>query len=110
VSIDEAAGDDEEGTLGELIPDVNDRGPEAAALETALHEETERALATTLNDRERLVLRLRFGLNGGEGLPLEVIGRQLGVTRERVRQIEAIALQKLRQSPAAHRLHALVAA
>ena len=58
-----------------------------------------------LTDREKLVLRLRFGLDDGETRTLEEVGREFHVTRERIRQIEAKALRKLRQANHSHKLH-----
>jgi RNA polymerase primary sigma factor len=64
-----------------------------------MKEETREMLEGTLSPRERLVLQLRFGLGNGHVYPLEKIGEMLGVTRERVRQIESAALEKLRSTP-----------
>jgi RNA polymerase primary sigma factor len=87
---------EEEGTeLGDLLPDRSIRTPEDSALDSDLGNEVERALAP-LSDREREVLRMRYGLGTEREYTLEEIGRQLSVTRERVRQIESRALQKLR--------------
>jgi len=87
---------EEEGTeLGDLLPDRSIRTPEDSALDSDLGNEVERALAP-LSDREREVLRLRYGLGTEREYTLEEIGRHLSVTRERVRQIESRALQKLR--------------
>ena len=87
---------EEEGTeLGELLPDRTVRSPEDSALDSDLGNEVERALAP-LSDREKEVLRLRYGLGADREYTLEEIGRHLSVTRERVRQIESRALQKLR--------------
>jgi RNA polymerase primary sigma factor len=87
---------EEEGTeLGELLPDRTIRSPEDSALDSDLGNEVERTLAP-LSDREKEVLRLRYGLGAEREYTLEEIGRHLSVTRERVRQIESRALQKLR--------------
>src|SRR6267142_1157038 len=95
---------DEEGTeLGELLRDTSVRTPEESALEADLDNEVARALAP-LSDREREVLRLRYGLGTDREYTLEEIGRRMSVTRERVRQIEARALQKLRAAKGAHAL------
>src|SRR6266566_4060637 len=67
-------------------------------------DEEQRVLESVLTPRERLVLQLRFGLGNGQAHPLEQVGRELGITRERVRQIEAGALAKLRQPPVLERL------
>ena len=87
---------EEDGTeLGALLPDRSVRSPEDSALDSDLGNEVERALAP-LSDREKEVLRMRYGLGTDREYTLEEIGRQLSVTRERVRQIESRALQKLR--------------
>jgi RNA polymerase primary sigma factor len=92
----------EETPLGHLVPDTSTRSPEELAIRSELAKEVERAMAP-LNDREREVLRLRHGLGLDRELTLEEIGRRLSVTRERVRQIEAGALAKIRaaRDPAA---------
>jgi RNA polymerase primary sigma factor len=87
---------EEEGTeLGEVLRDRSVRSPEDTALDSDLSNEVERALAP-LSDREKEVLRLRYGLGADREYTLEEIGKRLSVTRERVRQIESRALQKLR--------------
>src|SRR5712692_547182 len=86
--------------LGDLLPDENAIAPEERAFERTLKEEANHALEETLSHRERLVLQLRFGLGDGQVYPLEKIGEQLGLTRERVRQIENEALRKLRAAAA----------
>ena len=87
---------EEEGTeLGALLPDRSIRSPEDSAIDSDLGNEVERAMAP-LSDREKEVLRLRYGLGTDREYTLEEIGRHLSVTRERVRQIESRALQKLR--------------
>ena len=96
-SLDAAVGEDEESTLGTLLRDQATPTPEEQAIRGQMADEVERAMAP-LNDREREVLRLRYGLGLDRELTLEEIGRRLSVTRERVRQIEARALAKLRAS------------
>jgi RNA polymerase primary sigma factor len=87
---------EEEGTeLADLLRDKSVQSPEESVIESDLANEVERAMAP-LGDREREVLRLRYGLGTDREYTLEEIGRRLSVTRERVRQIEARALQKLR--------------
>lgn len=87
---------DEEGTeLGDLLRDRTSRTPEDSAIDTDRVNEVDRALGT-LSDREKDVLRLRYGLGTDREYTLEEIGKRLSVTRERVRQIESRALQKLR--------------
>lgn len=85
----------EETPLGHLVPDVATPSPEADAIRGQLADEVEKIMAP-LNDREREVLRLRYGLGMDRELTLEEIGRRLSVTRERVRQIEAKAVEKMR--------------
>jgi RNA polymerase primary sigma factor len=94
-SLEMKVGDDDTTELGDLLSDRSVRSPEDTALEGDLANEVERAMAP-LTDREKEVLRLRYGLGTDREYTLEEIGRRLSVTRERVRQIEARALQKLR--------------
>jgi RNA polymerase primary sigma factor len=94
-SLDAAVGEDEESTLGNLLRDSASLSPEEEAIRGQMAAEVERAMAP-LNEREREVLRLRYGLGLDRELTLEEIGRRLSVTRERVRQIESRALAKLR--------------
>jgi RNA polymerase primary sigma factor len=98
-SLETPIGSQEESEIGDLIPDETAIGPEEAVHGELLKEETEQALMQFLNPRERLVLQLRFGLGNGHVYPLEKIGEMMGITRERVRQIEAKALEKLRSTP-----------
>ena len=81
--------------LGDFIQDNNVEVPADAATYTLLHEQLMDVLST-LTEREQKVLRLRFGLDDGRPRTLEEVGRQFNVTRERIRQIEAKALRKLR--------------
>ncbi len=94
-SLEMKIGEDEGTELGDVLRDTTVRSPEDTAIESDLVNEVERALAP-LSDREREVLRLRYGLGADREYTLEEIGRRLSVTRERVRQIESRALQKLR--------------
>ena len=94
-SLEMKVGEDENTELGDLLRDTSVRSPEEATLEGDLSNEVSRALAP-LSDREREVLRLRYGLGTDREYTLEEIGRRLSVTRERVRQIESRALQKVR--------------
>ena len=80
---------------GDFIQDDNVTVPQDAATYTLLHEQLMEVL-TTLTEREQKVLRLRFGLDDGRPRTLEEVGREFNVTRERIRQIEAKALRKLR--------------
>ena len=94
-SLEMKIGEDESTELGDVLRDTTVRSPEDTAIESDLANEVERALAP-LSDREKEVLRLRYGLGSDREYTLEEIGRRLSVTRERVRQIESRALQKLR--------------
>jgi RNA polymerase primary sigma factor len=94
-SLEMKIGEDEGTELGDVLRDTSVRSPEDTAIESDLSNEVARALAP-LSDRERDVLRLRYGLGADREYTLEEIGRRLSVTRERVRQIESRALQKLR--------------
>ena len=94
-SLEMKIGEDEGTELGDVLRDRSIRSPEDTALESDLSNEVERALAP-LSDREKEVLRLRYGLGADREYTLEEIGKRLSVTRERVRQIESRALQKLR--------------
>ncbi len=94
-SLEMKIGEDEGTELGDILRDQSVRTPEDSALQGDLSNEVERALAP-LSDREKEVLRLRYGLGADREYTLEEIGKRLAVTRERVRQIESRALQKLR--------------
>jgi RNA polymerase primary sigma factor len=94
-SLESPVGEREETPLGDLVRDVNTRSPEEAAIRGQLAKEVERAMGP-LNEREREVLRLRYGLGLDREMTLEEIGRRLSITRERVRQIEAKAVAKMR--------------
>jgi RNA polymerase primary sigma factor len=94
-SLEAPVGENEETPLGHLVRDVASRSPEEDAIRGELADEVERAMET-LTEREREVLRLRYGLGLDRELTLEEIGRRLSVTRERVRQIEAKAVAKMR--------------
>jgi len=91
----EAPVGEEETEVGRLIPDVTARSPEEEAMRGELAKEIEHAMEP-LNDREREVMRLRYGLGLDRELTLEEIGRRLSLTRERIRQIEMKALSKMR--------------
>jgi RNA polymerase primary sigma factor len=95
VSIDGPVGDEESSSLGDFIEDEDALSPMDAAARQMLREQI-RAALTSLADREREVLEMRFGLLDGQDHTLEEVSRFFDVTRERIRQIEAKALRKLR--------------
>ena len=95
VSLETPIGEEEDSHLGDFIQDDNVPVPAEAAAFTLLKEQLVEVLET-LTDREQKVLRLRFGLDDGRARTLEEVGKQFNVTRERIRQIEAKALRKLR--------------
>ncbi len=95
VSLETPIGEEEDSHLGDFIQDDHVPVPADAAAYTLLKEQLNEVLAT-LTDREQKVLRLRFGLDDGRGRTLEEVGKEFNVTRERIRQIEAKALRKLR--------------
>jgi RNA polymerase primary sigma factor len=95
VSLETPIGEEEDSTLGDLIPDNNAQAPSDAASYQLLKEQVDNVL-DSISQRERRVLQLRFGLEDGRSRTLEEVGREFGVTRERIRQIEAKALRKLR--------------
>ena len=95
VSLETPIGEEEDSHLGDFIPDEEAPAPAEAASQVMLKEQLNQVLST-LTDREEKVLRLRFGLEDGRARTLEEVGQQFNVTRERIRQIEAKALRKLR--------------
>jgi len=94
-SLETPIGEEEDSHLGDFIPDDDAQAPSEAAAYSLLREQIEQVLCT-LTDRERRVLKLRFGLDDGRPRTLEEVGKEFDVTRERIRQIEAKALRKLR--------------
>ena len=103
VSLETPIGEEEDSHLGDFIQDENVQVPAEAAAYTLLREQLDEVL-DTLTERERQVLRLRFGLDDGRARTLEEVGREFHVTRERIRQIEAKALRKLRQPSRSRKL------
>ena len=95
VSLETPIGEEEDSHLGDFIEDQEAPSPVDAASFSLLREQLEEVLET-LTPREKKVLRLRFGLEDGRARTLEEVGQTFGVTRERIRQIEAKALRKLR--------------
>jgi len=95
VSLETPIGEEEDSHLGDFIEDVDSPAPASAASYILLKEQLDGVL-DTLTDREKRVLELRFGIEDGRPRTLEEVGKEFGVTRERIRQIEAKALRKLR--------------
>ena len=103
VSLETPIGEEEDSHLGDFIQDDNVPVPVDAAAYTLLREQLEEVL-DTLTEREKKVLSLRFGLEDGRGRTLEEVGKEFNVTRERIRQIEAKALRKLRHPTRSRKL------
>jgi RNA polymerase primary sigma factor len=103
VSLDAPVGEEEDANLGDFIEDTDAVAPHEAATNQLLKEQIDAVLAS-LNGRERRVLELRFGIADGRTRTLEEVGKEFGITRERVRQIEAIALRKLRHPSRSRKL------
>jgi RNA polymerase primary sigma factor len=107
ISMETPIGDDEESHLGDFIEDKNISCPEELAVYQGLREEII-LLLDNLTPREAKVLRMRFGIEMNTDHTLEEVGQQFGVTRERIRQIEAKALRRLRQPSRADKLKSFV--
>ena len=103
VSLETPIGEEEDSHLGDFIPDDDAPAPADAAAFTLLKEQLMNVLST-LTPREEMVLKLRFGLEDGRARTLEEVGREFKVTRERIRQIEAKALRKLRHPSRSRKL------
>ncbi|MBK5287171.1 MAG: RNA polymerase sigma factor RpoD [Acidimicrobiia bacterium] len=103
VSLEAPVGEEDDSSLGDFVEDPNATAPATAAARAMLTEAIEEALEE-LNDRERAVVRMRFGLDDGQVRTLEEVGREFKVTRERIRQIESKTLAKLRHPTRSNRL------
>jgi len=103
LSLDSPVGEEDESNLGDFIEDSSVDTPADAATRAMLHEAVEEVLGE-LSEREQEIVRLRFGLDGAQAKTLEEVGKEFGVTRERVRQIEAKTLAKLRHPHRSQRL------
>ena len=103
VSLETPVGEEDDSSLGDFVEDPNATAPATAAARALLTEAIEEALEE-LNDRERAVVRMRFGLDDGQVRTLEEVGREFKVTRERIRQIESKTLAKLRHPTRSNRL------
>ncbi len=107
VSLETPIGDEEESSLGDFVEDRQTVSPADAAVYTSLEEQTRKVLAT-LTPREEQILRMRFGIGEKSDYTLEEVGQRFAVTRERIRQIEAKALRKLRHPSRAKNMEAFV--
>jgi RNA polymerase sigma factor (sigma-70 family) len=107
ISLDRKVGDDGDAELGDFVIDLTATDPFTSIADSATRTELERAI-TTLDDRERLVLVLRYGLDAQLPRTLSDVGERLGITRERVRQIETRALGKLRHPSTLYDLESLL--
>ncbi|HEX2912936.1 MAG TPA: sigma-70 family RNA polymerase sigma factor [Chloroflexia bacterium] len=96
ISLETPVGEEGDSTLGDLVEDQTTESPADVATRRLLSDQLRQVLSG-LGERERRVIEMRFGLEGGEPRTLEEVGREFGVTRERARQMEAIALRKLRE-------------
>ncbi len=103
VSLETPVGEEDDSSLGDFVEDPSAIAPATAAARALLTDAIEEALEE-LNDRERAVVRLRFGLDDGQVRTLEEVGKEFGVTRERIRQIESKTLAKLRHPTRSQRL------
>ncbi len=97
-------GEDEDSVLGDFIEDEEGATPEESATSQLLKEQVQSVLST-LSEREQKIIKMRFGLENGKSHTLEEVGQEFAVTRERIRQIEAKALAKLRKHKDAKKLH-----
>ena len=107
VSLETPVGDEEDSSLGDFIEDKNALAPVDSAIHSNLRETTTRVLAT-LTAREERVLRMRFGIGMNTDHTLEEVGQQFNVTRERIRQIEAKALRKLKHPTRSRKLRSFL--
>jgi RNA polymerase primary sigma factor len=107
ISMETPIGDDDDSHLGDFIEDQNNLAPSEAAVYSSLKDATKEVLGT-LTPREAKVLRMRFGIDMSTDHTLEEVGKQFDVTRERIRQIEAKALRKLRHPTRSERLRSFL--
>ena len=107
ISLDLPVGDEENTSLGSLLTDRNAPDPQSTLLDVEMVQEVDNIL-NSLDERERRVMRLRYGFDGDDALVLAQIGEQLNISRERVRQIEQHALKKLRNEAKKGRLREIV--
>src|SRR6201986_1686901 len=107
ISLESPVGEEEDSRLGDFIQDTAGVSPADAMIRVNLQEQTASVLRT-LNPREEQIIKMRFGLEDGSEHTLEEVGQNFAVTRERIRQIEAKALRKLRHPSRSHRLRAFL--
>jgi RNA polymerase sigma factor (sigma-70 family) len=105
VSLDQAVGEDGESALGDFVAAAGPNQPGGGASQGELRSEVEIVLST-LSERESAVIRLRFGLDDGRQRTLDEVGREFGLSRERIRQIEKVTMSKLRDPQRSSRLEA----
>ena len=103
ISLETPVGDEGDCILGDFLEDPNDVSPQDSASSRLLTEQIE-AVLSTIRPRERRIIQLRFGLVDGRSRTLEVVGQEFNVTRERIRQIEAKAIRKLRHPSRSRKL------
>ena len=97
-------GEDDDSVLGDFVEDEERASPEDSTANQILKEQIAEII-TTLSDREQKIIKLRFGIGGGRPHTLEEVGAEFAVTRERIRQIEAKALSKMRKNKETKKLH-----
>ncbi len=103
ISLETKVGDEQDSSISDFIPDTKNLSPDEATTHQLLREQLKEVI-TSLYPREQKILKMRFGLEDGKSHTLEEVGREFGVTRERIRQIEAKALLKLRRNRESKRL------
>jgi RNA polymerase sigma factor (sigma-70 family) len=106
VSLDQTVGEDGESALGDFVVGVDARSEPADTVSQGMLRDDVEIVLATLSQREQAVIRLRFGLDDGRQRTLDEVGREFGLSRERIRQIEKVTLLKLRHPSRAKRLEA----